>query len=340
MWLIKMKKTYVAILALLVVGAGIGSYGVLRKSDVRGRLDLKAFTSKQSLEQAVISVNQAPISLGMLLEEVKKKGGHIPGRFASDEQRQRVIDELVHFELLAQEAKKLNYHNDPEIQLAYKKMLVAKFKREQIQTQLSEIVINDEMVKEYYNDHLDTYKEPAMHRIAMIMLKKPLISDKNKTKALKKKAGQVRQMAKQEDIAGFGKLAAKYSDDLQTKYKGGALPWLSKSARHFRLEPAIVKAAFNMEKKGEISRIIETGNGFYILKLIDHRPQKTKPLEAVKLQIQADLKTGLKQKWLDDFHKKLKANAEIVTNDKILGEDVIWKSRAIVHSSVPTFPTR
>lgn len=335
-----MKKIYMFILGILVVGAGLGYHSFSRKADVRGQLDLKAFTSKQSLEQAVVSVNQSPISLGMLLEEIKKKGGHIPGRFAADEQRQRVIDELVHFELLAQQAKKLNYHNDPEIRLAYKKMLVAKFKREQIQTKLSEIVITDEMVKDYYEDHIDSYREPTMHRIAMIKLRKPLIKDKQKARALKNKAKQIRQMAKQEDIAGFGKLAAKYSDDLQTKYKGGALPWLSKSARYFRLEPDIVYAAFNLKEKGETSDIIETKNGLYILKLIDRKQQKTKPLEAVRLQIQSDLKAGLKQKWLDDFHQQLKTNAEIVTNDNILDEDVIWKSQAIVHSKVPTFPAR
>jgi parvulin-like peptidyl-prolyl isomerase len=147
-------------------------------------------------------------------------------------------------------------------------------------------------------------------------------------------------MALHENSAGFGKLAAKYSDDLQTRYKGGTLPWLSKSARYFRLEPTIVKAAFKLEKQGEISRVIETKNGFYILKLIDQRAERTKPLEAVKLQIQADLKAGLKQKWLDDFHQKLKANAEIVTNDKLLDQDVIWKSQSIVQNSVPTFPAK
>ncbi len=152
--------------------------------------------------------------------------------------------------------------------------------------------------------------------------------------------GQIRQMAKRQTGSDFGKLAAKYSDDVQSKYKGGALPWLSEKSRYFRLEPAIIKAAFKLRKKSEISQPIETKNGFYLLKLIDKRQEQIKPMAAVRLQIQADLKASLKQKWLDGFYKKLRKNAEIHANDSLLSEDVIWKNQGSKGSQVPRFPAR
>ncbi len=168
-----MKKAPWILSASLTLLIGIGLFYHFFDSGIQGNLELKPYISDKSLEQPVISINQQPISVGMLMEEVRKKGGHIPGRFDNDEQRQKVIDELIHFELLAQEAKKLNYPNDPEIRLAYKKLLVAKFKREQIQTQLSEIIITDSEIKSYYKDHIESYKESAMYRVAMIFLRKP-----------------------------------------------------------------------------------------------------------------------------------------------------------------------
>ncbi len=336
-----MKKLGWLFLMITFLILGIGGSHYSSDPGLEGNLVLKPFQEgTQNFKEVVITVNDQEISLDMLLEQIRKQGGHLPGQFETEMQREQLMDELIHFELLAQEAEKLNYHNDPEVQLAYKKILVSKFRKEQIQTELSQLIITEEKTEDYYKEHHDRYTEPAMRRLAMIFLRSSANQTLESLKTLRQKAEKIRVMAKHQKSKDFGKLAAKYSDDLQSKFKGGTLTWISKKSRNYRLDPKIITSAFKLKKISDLSPIIETKNGYYLLKLIDLRNERIKPLKAVKLQIQADLKAEQKQLWLNTFNTRLKNKAEIKLNQGLLNNDKIWEPRILIASPLPSFPVK
>ncbi len=65
----------------------------------------------------------------------------------------------------------------------------------------------------------------------------------------------------------FAELARRNSDDLQTRYKGGVLPWFGRG----RMVPEYEDRAFAMQV-GDISEPFESPYGFHILKKLDARP--------------------------------------------------------------------
>ncbi|MBP5364791.1 MAG: peptidylprolyl isomerase [Bacteroidales bacterium] len=65
----------------------------------------------------------------------------------------------------------------------------------------------------------------------------------------------------------FSTLAVLYSDDPGSASRGGDLGWTPKSG----LVPEFASAAFNLQEKGKVSKIVETEFGYHIIQLIDRK---------------------------------------------------------------------
>ena len=90
-------------------------------------------------------------------------------------------------------------------------------------------------------------------------------------------------------VAGedFAALARTLSDDKESKEKGGSLGWHSLA----EIEPTFGKAAFALQKVGEISEPVSTPFGWHLIRLDGRRPAKELSFDEAKPQILADLRT-------------------------------------------------
>lgn len=129
------------------------------------------------------------------------------------------------------------------------------------------INITEVEIKEYYEDHKDEFpKRPSVDKIGFI--KKEIKPSKETKKEIIKEINRIRdQVLKGED---FSELAKKFSDS-PTGKNGGNLGFLYKGQM---VEP-FEEAAFSL-RKGQISDIVGTDNGFHIIKLIDKEEDKVK----------------------------------------------------------------
>lgn len=71
--------------------------------------------------------------------------------------------------------------------------------------------------------------------------------------------------------ASFDELAQKFSEDQQTKGKGGELPWFGAG----KFVPEFETAAFKLINKGDYSKPIKTKYGWHIIKLLDKKQPKS-----------------------------------------------------------------
>ena len=78
----------------------------------------------------------------------------------------------------------------------------------------------------------------------------------------------------------FTNLAAKYSEDPNSKEKGGELPLLTRD----QMGPELAAAAFSLTKN-QISDVIEMSFGYYIVKLLDKNPAKVEPYSGVDTKV-------------------------------------------------------
>jgi peptidyl-prolyl cis-trans isomerase SurA len=80
--------------------------------------------------------------------------------------------------------------------------------------------------------------------------------------------------------ADFAELAMKYSDDKRTGSNGGQLPWFSRS----QMIPEFANPSFNLEKNGDITKPVDSGFGYHIIKRIDKKA--VPPFGEVKNELQ------------------------------------------------------
>ena len=119
---------------------------------------------------------------------------------------------------------------------------------------------------------------------------------------IKKKLGEIRNRA----LAGenFAELAKEYSEDPQTKNKGGLL----KDIAHGIMPQAFDEAAFSV-RVGQISDIFETHYGFHILKVEGRKPHSDSFENAAPI-IKDQLINESKNRFYQEHVKRLCAAAD------------------------------
>jgi foldase protein PrsA len=172
--------------------------------------------------------------------------------------------------------------------------------KQSIQTELliekilePEITVTDDEINQYYTANLETLKTPEQVKASHILV------------ATKEEADAIEQQLKNGE--DFSTIAQDKSLDTATKSKGGDLNYFAKG----EMEEPFEAAAFKLET-GAISDVVQTTNGYHIIKVTDHKQATTPTLDEKKEEIHTTL---MKQKvsdkassWLEE--KKAGATIE------------------------------
>lgn len=152
------------------------------------------------------------------------------------------------------------------------------------------ITVSDEELRKYYDENIARYTSAEERRASHILVK----ADKDAPQAERDKA-----KAKAEALlaevrkapATFAEVAKKNSDDPGSAAQGGDLDFFGRGAMVKPFEDA----AFAM-KPGEISNVVASDFGFHIIRLDAVRGGQKKPFEAVKAEIEAEVRKQLAQR--------------------------------------------
>jgi peptidyl-prolyl cis-trans isomerase D len=183
---------------------------------------------------------------------------------------------------------------------AYHKANAAQF-REPEQAQIEYVALDVESlkqgitvpeadIKKYYDENIARYTAAEERRASHILVK----ADKSAPaaeKALAKEKAESLLAQVRKAPATFAEVAKKNSDDPGSAEKGGDLDFFGRGAMVKPFEDA----TFAM-KPGEISNVVESDFGFHIIRLEATRGGDKKPFEAVKAEIENDVKKQLAQK--------------------------------------------
>jgi peptidyl-prolyl cis-trans isomerase D len=163
-----------------------------------------------------------------------------------------------------------------------------------------------------YNQHLDSFKVPERVQISQILFKTMGKTDAEMAE-IRKKAADIDAQAKKG--AKFDDLAKKNSEDPGTKDKGGDTGWIDRG----QAMPELEKAAFSMNK-GDVSDVISTQIGIYIIKVTDKEQAHTKTLaevmpilqEAIAKQKAGAMADDLSQKIADQLRQTAKPSLDAI----------------------------
>jgi parvulin-like peptidyl-prolyl isomerase len=161
----------------------------------------------------------------------------------------------------------------------------------------SGVMVGDSEMKRYYQEHRDRFALPEEYTLSQILVQ-PRSSD-GTAEALAKAR---RVMAELKHGEKFEDLALQYSDGPNAS-RGGRLGLV----RQGELLPAIERAIASLVPGG-ISDIIESSEGFHIIRVEEKIPKQFRPFEEVKFEIQGlvfqQKSEDVFQSWLVDLKNK------------------------------------
>ncbi|MEO8081111.1 MAG: SurA N-terminal domain-containing protein [Caldimonas sp.] len=158
------------------------------------------------------------------------------------------------------------------------------------------ITVSEEDLRKYYAENEKRYTVPEERQVSHILVK----ADKDAPKAERDKArakaetllAQVRK-----NPADFAEIAKKNSDDEDSAAKGGRLEFFGRGSL-LDLKP-FEDAAFAL-KPGQISDVVATDFGFHIIHLDAVRGGEKKTFEAVRPELETEIRNQLAQKRFAD----------------------------------------
>ncbi len=204
------------------------------------------------------------------------------------------LRDTVNLELLANEAEKLGYTNDPAIRQFTKNMAVQKLVREKVDAELpKQARPADPEMKVYYERHKEEFTQPTLARAQLLFVLKR--AGKEDATAEKKKQVEDALAA---GIA-FGDAVQKLSDDPSVQANGGVTNWIIKGQPAPQYPPAVVNAVFAAANLDQLQGPFESTQGFHWVKLVEKRDGKVSSFEEARGQIAQRLE---REKRLDLYN--------------------------------------
>jgi peptidyl-prolyl cis-trans isomerase C len=267
-----------------------------------------------------------------LLHTVERNNGPVPQDRRSEILR-RVLDDLISYTLLKQEAKARNVTvTDAEVDqqmttirqrvpseeafknaLAESGLTVDRLRADtRVQMTIAKLMstqvtdaqpVTDAEVREFYEKNPDKFKSPETARASHILVKVDDKADDATKKAARAKIDGVLQRAKNGE--DFATLARENSDDGSAQ-QGGDLNYFPRG----QMVPPFDKAVFAL-KPGEISDVVTTQFGYHVIKLTEIKPAGNVPLEQVSDRVKQFLTAQKKQQQAEAFLAQLKQKSKI-----------------------------
>jgi len=283
-----MRRWIVPIVALLAVGckaktpsSGKGGVG---PDTVLARVDDHTITSADMKDLLARYANQ-PFMLA---------------RYSSIEKKKELLDSIIRYDVLAIEARKRGYERDPEVLRVAKDKMIRLFTQQEINDKVKPSDVSDAEVERYYQDHASEYARPETVRVSQIVVKE-------RPRAVKVLA-EAKALPKT-DTRAFRELVRKYSEDADSKQRGGDLTQLDRTSTQH--PPAVIAAAFALKEVGDLSDLVSTDKGFAILKLTDKRAAFSRSLDEAKPEIQRRLLDELRNKKKKEFIETVRKTMKV-----------------------------
>jgi peptidyl-prolyl cis-trans isomerase D len=146
-------------------------------------------------------------------------------------------------------------------------------------------------LRKFYEENVSRYTTAEERRASHILVTAPKDAPADQRAKAKAKAEQLLEQARK-NPAGFAELAKKNSDDTLSAPQGGDLDFNGRGAFAAKAQE---DAIFAM-KVGEVSNVVESEFGYHVIKLDAVRGGQKKPFEAVRGEIEAELKKQLAAK--------------------------------------------
>jgi peptidyl-prolyl cis-trans isomerase C len=291
----------------------------------------------EKLPDVIAKVNGESVTRTELEDYVRNLEGQAGSPIPAD-QRDRiyrgVIDQLVGYKLLVQEAKARKVvvadadvdariaevkKQFPSEDLFMQTLIDRKMTLDQIKADARRdmsiarlieaeiaprVAVKPGQVEEFYKSNPDKFLQPERVRASHILI----ATDENADAASKAQAKAKAQQVLKDVKAGkdFAALARQHSQDPGSAVNGGDLGFFPQG----QMVGPFNDAAFSL-KPGATSDLVETQFGYHIIRVAEKQPARTVPLEEVRPRIEEFLQHQNRESETESFVKALRAKSKV-----------------------------
>ena len=292
---------------------------ILEKSQALGIYRLKvtrpvaeAVTSAQSLpfvkharpNYVLAEVGGESITLLDMESAIQQLPAPLRQIYATAKAKETFLRTLVDNKVFAKAAKEENLDEMLEVRRKIEAAIESTLAQE-FQRKVSEhISISEKDLRDYYDEHIRAFQTPEQIKIREIV-----VTSKEEALGIEKLI---------EEGIEFEQIARERSIGV-TAQSGGELGWFGRG----RLDPAIEQAGFALEK-GEVSGVIETPSGFYVIKLEDRRSARQRSFLEVRNRVRQALQEQRREETMEQRRRELEQRYAVRFHRESLSEIKVY----------------
>ena len=253
-------------------------------------------------------------------EFYRQKLGERIGRSGSQPSaadKEAVLEEMILYETVYARAKAAKFDEQPEIAALIKNLITSRFIEQQIGTM--ETKVTNEEINEWYRDHGGEFVSPPTARAAIIFLRAGAKATPEKREELKQQVQLVLEEAQQaKDEADFARVVQRHSEHQATRYRAGDSGWMTRAQCEATFGAEVSAALFALNEPNSFVPLLETPDGFYILKLRELKEARIRPLAEVEELIRYQLSRQHQSRREEEFYARMKHGLDVQINRPLL----------------------
>jgi parvulin-like peptidyl-prolyl isomerase len=286
-------------------------------------------------EEVLARVGERKITLAEFTRELTRRARIHPQLYASEAQHRKLLEEMIQFEVLLASAKAAGYERDPQIQSQVNQFIVTRFQEDQLQKP-GAIAPTEQELRAFYAGHPERFSVPPTVRAAVIQFKSSPKASAEKRDELRTRARTIWTAARTAEGAEFGRLVQQHSDDQSTRYHRGETGWITFEQLSERWNEPVSNAVFALTETGQTAPLVETPDGFYIVRLLEKRARSMRPFEEVRDAIAYAVTQQNELERQAEFRSRLRQNLKIESYPERL--PLPNASARVVDPAPPTVP--
>ncbi len=233
---------------------------------------------------------------------------------ADPKQRRAAVEQLVRARLLAQEAESDDMEKSPEFLRRYSEELARVYLEKAFEEPFKKKLPTEAEVRSFFDENQAKLGRPERVRLAHLALFAPRSDEEARTRKraeAQKLLAEIRRTSK--DEYAFGRLALTRSEDPRSRPAAGELPFATRQEIEARLGQEAADVAFTAPPGRVADHVIETEQGFQIVKVIAREAGREASYDELRDAIKARLTAERREKAFKEFMDALwsKANVKI-----------------------------
>ena len=235
-------------------------------------------------------------------------------RLSSVDKRQKFLDRMVEFEVLADVAERRGYGNGPDAVGAIKEAMVDQLLDDVVDERVDRDEITERDIEQYYDENRADYVTPAARHVAIIE-----VDTQKAAQSIRADLVDTESESPVQRSDTFRRAAARYSLAPKAKQKGGATGWV-RPPHDSPDRPDLARRIYALSQRGDVTEVFQVDGHWAIATFFEVRKSETTPLDQAREEIEDTLYEKRRDRAKRAFVEEARSTADIEVHQDVLAD--------------------